>query len=135
MNKLKGKIGEEIDEELIPYRLENTASWDGKEYKINSDRINSFAYNFMPESKFKNSTWYDFVDTNIAEQVKHKIQFNSTVTDIDYSGDKIIVTTNSGNTYEADKVLVTVSVGVLKSKLISFNPEIGSEKEEAIEKI
>ncbi|MBT5505990.1 MAG: hypothetical protein HOK17_02460, partial [Flammeovirgaceae bacterium] len=75
LNKLKGKIGEEIDEQLIPYRLENTASWDGKEYKVNSDWINSFAYNFMPESKFKNSTWYDFVDKNIAKEVKHKIQF------------------------------------------------------------
>lgn len=135
LNKLKGKIGEEIDEELIPYRLENTASWDGKEYKVNSDWINSFAYNFMPESKFKKSTWYDFMDKNIAKDVKHKIQFNSPVTDIDYSGSKIIITTKSGKKHEADKVLVTVSIGVLKSKLISFKPEMGSEKEEAIESI
>jgi monoamine oxidase len=135
LNKLKGKIGEEIDEELIPYRLENTASWDGKDYKVNSDWINSFAYNFMPESKFKKSTWYDFIDKNIANYVKHKIQFNSPVTDIDYSGSKIIITTKGGKKYEADKVLVTVSIGVLKSKLISFKPEMGSEKEEAIESI
>ena len=135
LNKLKGKIGEEIDEQLIPYRLEKTASWDGKEYKVNSDWINSFAYNFMPESKFKNSTWYDFVDKNIAKDVKQKIQFNSPVIDIDYSGDKIIITTKSGKKYEADKVLVTVSIGVLKSKLISFKPEMGAEKEKAIESI
>ena len=135
LNKLKGKIGEEIDEQLIPYRLENTASWDGKEYKVNSDWINSFAYNFMPESKFKYSTWYDFVDKNIAKGVKHKIQFNSPVTDIDYSGNKIIITTKSGKKHEADKILVTVSIGVLKSKLISFKPEIGAEKEKAIESI
>ena len=135
VNKLKGKQGEEIDEELIPYRLENTASWDGKEYKINSDWINNFVYNFMPESKFKNSTWYDFVDKNIAENVKHKIHFNSPVTEIDYSKNKVIVKTANGKKHEADKVLVTVSIGVLKSKLIRFKPEMGAEKEEAIASI
>ena len=120
---------------LYPIVSKITASWDGKDYKVNSDWINSFAYNFMPESKFKKSTWYDFMDKNIAKDVKHKIQFNSPVTDIDYSGSKIITTTKSGKKYEADKVLVTVSIGVLKSKLISFKPEMGSEKEEAIESI
>ena len=28
LNVLKGKKGKQIDEELIPYKLENTASWD-----------------------------------------------------------------------------------------------------------
>jgi monoamine oxidase len=135
LNKLKGKKGEEIDEELIPYRLENTASWDGKEYKLNSDWINSLAYNFMPESKFKKSTWYDFIDKNIAKDVKHKIKFNSPVIDIDYSEKKIIITTKSGKKYESDKVLVTVSIGVLKSKLIRFKPEMTIEKQEAIKSI
>jgi len=31
LNKLKGKPGKEIDEVLIPYHLDSTASWDGKE--------------------------------------------------------------------------------------------------------
>ena len=41
----------------------------------------------MPESKFKNSTWYDFVNENIAVTVKHKIQFNSPVTCLLYTSD------------------------------------------------
>ena len=91
MNVLKGKEGSEIDEDLIPYLLESTATWDGEEYKINSQSQNNFMYNFLPESKFKHSTWYDFVNENIAKTVKHKIQFNSPVTAIDYSGNKVIV--------------------------------------------
>ena len=33
------------------------------------------------------------------------------------------------------KVLVTVSIGVLKSNMIAFNPELGPKKKEAIESI
>jgi monoamine oxidase len=135
LNKLKGKQGEEIDEELIPYHLETVANWEGKKYKINPRWQNNFMYNFMPESKFKNSTWYDFVNENIANTVKHKIQFNSPVTAIDYSGDKVIVKTKNGNTYETDRVLVTVSIGVLKSNMITFIPEVNEERKKAIEAI
>jgi hypothetical protein len=74
LNKLKGKHGEEIDEELIPYQLESTATWDGTEYKISPVWQNNFRYNFLPESKFKNTTWYDFVNENIAKTVLYKIQ-------------------------------------------------------------
>jgi monoamine oxidase len=135
LNKLKGKQGEEIDEELIPYHLETVANWEGKKYKINPRWQNNFMYNFMPESKFKNSTWYDFVNENIANTVKHKIQFNSPVTAIDYSGDKVIVKTKNGNTYATDRVLVTVSIGVLKSNMITFIPEVNEERKKAIEAI
>lgn len=133
LNKLKGKKGSEIDEELIPYRLKKTASWDGKKYKINPKWENDAFYNFMPESRFKNSTWYDFVNENIAESVKHKIEFNAPVTAIDYSDNKVFVEAKNGSIYEADRVLVTVSIGVLKSNMIRFTPEMDKEKKKAIE--
>jgi monoamine oxidase len=135
LNKLKGKQGEVIDEDLIPYHLYSTASWDGKEYKINPQWENNFIYNFLPESKFKNSTWYDFVDANIAKTVKHKIIFNSPVKGIDYSNNKVIVKTKNGEIYKADRVLVTVSIGVLKSNMITFKPVINEKKKKAIESI
>ncbi len=135
LNKLKGKQGEEIDEELIPYHLKNTGTWDGKEYKVSPNWQNNFMYNFMPESKFKETTWYDFVDEHIAKTVKHKIEYNSPVSAIDYSGNNIIVTTKNGDTYEADRVLVTVSIGVLKSNMITFTPEMNKERKRAINSI
>jgi len=135
LNKLKGKRGDEIDEELIPYHLDETARWDGKEYTISPAWENNFMYNFMPESKFKKTTWYDFVDEHIAKTVKHKIHFNSPVSAIDYSGDDLIVTTKNGDTYQADRVLVTVSIGVLKSNMISFEPQLSEEKKQAINSV
>lgn len=135
LNILKGKEGEHIDEELVPYKLENTASWDGTVYKLNDQQVNEDAYNFMPESKFKMSTWYDFVDEHLARLVKHKIKYNSPVTEINYSDKKVIIATKNGDIYEADKVLVTVSVGVLKSELINFVPELQMEKKNAIDEL
>jgi monoamine oxidase len=41
------------------------------------------------------------------------IELNTPVLDINYEGDSIIVTAGNGNTYEADKVIVTVPLGVL----------------------
>ena len=86
----------------------------------------------MPESKFKNSTWYDFVNENIAVTVKHKIQFNSPVTEINYSGEQVFVKTKNGEVHTADKVLVTVSIGVLKSNHITFIPDLSNERKDVI---
>jgi len=135
LNIIKGKTGNQIDEELIPYKLESGAKWDGKSLKPVSKSSLNFIYNFMPESKFKNSTWYDFVNENIAKEVTQNIVYNSAVKSVDYSGEKIVITTAKGQKYEADKVVVTVSIGVLKSENISFIPDLNSEKKKAIESI
>ena len=135
LNVLKGKPGDQIDEELVPYKLESAAIWNGKKLKPVSKFTRNFMYNFMPESKFKNSTWYDFVNDNIAKDVIQNIVYNSVVKSIDHSGEKVVIITSDGKTYEADKVLVTVSIGVLKSNNISFTPELNSEKKKAIESI
>jgi len=89
----------------------------------------------LPESKFKNTTWYDFLKENIAKTVLYKIRYNSPVVSIDYTNNKVSVKTTDGTTYEADRVLVTVPIGILKSETISFIPEFSQERRDAIEKI
>ena len=89
-------------------------------------------FDFFPEYKFKRSTWYDYVNENFAKEVQHKIKFNSPVTEVNYSNDKVEVKTKNGEAYMADKVLVTVSIGVLKSNSIKFIPDLSGEKKEAI---
>ncbi len=138
LNVLKGKKGGQIDEDIIPYKLENTADWDGENYKVSPEWENNAIYRILRESKFKNSTWYDYIDKNIAQTVKHKIKYNSPVTEINYSNysnECILVKTENGRTYEADKVLVSVSIGVLKSNLIKFIPELNLEKKKAIDEV
>ena len=132
LNALKGKQGDQIEEVLIPYYLEDAYNWDGEEYKRVSGLEAYTTFQIMPEYKFKNTTWYDYISKNFAKKVKHKIKFNSPVKEIDYKGEKIKIKTNSGEVYEADKVLVTVSIGVLKNNMISFVPQLSNDKKEAI---
>ena len=134
LNVIKGKSGDQVDEELIPYKLDSTLKWDGK--KLKSANLNSnLFYRFMPESKFKNSTWFDFFDEHIASEVKHKIVYNAAVNHIDYTGDKVKVKTESGDIYEGDKVLLAVSIGVLQANLIEFSPALSDRKKQAIASI
>ena len=131
-NKIKGVSGTKIEEDLIPYHLERAAKWNGFEIKEVSKSKLDFMYRFLPEFKFKSSTWYDFVKDNLANSVKEKILFNSPVKSIDYTSDQVIVKTVDGNVFEADRVLVTVSIGVLKSETIHFIPALDVKKQKAI---
>ena len=135
LNVIKGVDGSKIEEELIDYKLESGAKWNGKKIKPVTKNYLNVIYNFMPESKFKNSTWYDFVNQNLAKGVIHNIVYNSKVKTIDFSGDKISITTEKGEKYYADKVLVTVSIGVLKSNSIRFSPDLSAKKKKAINSI
>ena len=54
------------------------------------------------------------------------------VTEIDHSGPAIVVTTAGGATFEADMVIVTVPLGVLKDDFIGFRPQLPVRKRDAI---
>lgn len=57
------------------------------------------------------------------------------VTGIDHSGSTIVVTTDGGATFEADRVVVTVPLGVLKDGFIAFRPSLPVRKRDAIAKL
>jgi monoamine oxidase len=63
------------------------------------------------------------------------ITLNMPVKSINYENDSIIVTAIDGSTFEADKVIVTVPLGVLKSNSIQFVPPLSTEKTAAIQRL
>jgi len=60
------------------------------------------------------------------------IRLDHPVAGIDHSGPTVVVTTESGDTFEADRVVVTVPLGVLKAGAISFNPALPAATRDAI---
>ena len=46
------------------------------------------------------------------------------VRELQYSRNGVTVTTEDGSVYSADYVILSVSIGVLQSDLISFNPRL-----------
>lgn len=75
---------------------------------------------------------YDTIPNYLANGLN--IQLNQRVSKIDYSNSKISITHN-GTQSEADYVLVTVPLGVLKSGNIQFVPNLPTTKQNAIQKI
>ncbi len=92
----------------------------------------NFTSHFYSEYKFKSTTWYDFFDQYMVPNFSDRIRYNRPITSIDYTGSKVVVEDANGMTYEADKVLVTVPVSILKDNSISFQPALPQDKIDAL---
>lgn len=114
---------------VIPYNPQSIKSW-------NNGRLTNYSITspYFREHKFKNTTWYDFFEDFILPSITDKITYNSPVTEIDYSGNRVSVTTDDGTVYEADRVLITVPIKVLQQNVISFTPALPNAQINAINK-
>ncbi|MBY0433587.1 MAG: FAD-dependent oxidoreductase, partial [Cyclobacteriaceae bacterium] len=54
--------------------------------------------------------------------VQSSVQLNTPITNINYGADPIVLTAKDGSSYEANKVIVTVPVSILKNGGLSFSP-------------
>lgn len=99
------------------------------------DKLSSKLYNegeeFSGEEQIA-TNGYDTIPNFLANGLN--IQLNQRVSKIDYSNTKIKVTHNNTES-EADYVLVTVPLGVLKSGNIQFIPNLSTTKQNAIQKV
>jgi len=116
--------------DIIVYNPQTIKSW--KNGKLKS---HNYINNFYSEWKFKSSTWFDFFEQFIVPEVADKITLNQPITEINYQGDKVILSTNTNESFEADKVLVTSSIKSLQNNQIVFQPALPADKKEAINKI
>lgn len=99
------------------------------------DKLSSLYYyegELFDDSEKLISNGYDNLPNFLAKDID--VRLNERVSKIDYSAEKAKVTTQS-QTYEADYVIVTVPLGVLKKGVVSFNPVLPTSKQNAIEKI
>jgi len=136
LNYLISQPGNEANVETILYQPMNVYQVLGNiiSKRPNQEMVDYYE-DYIKEYKFKNTTWYDFIHENFAQNIKHNIIYNSRVTTIDYSEDKVILTTENGMEYIANKVILTVLVGVLKSNAITFIPSLTEAKITAIQDV
>lgn len=117
-----------IDIETTPYDLEeDTALYEGQEVTMED-------LGFTIDQKFIGSSWLDFFERYVVPSVEDHIVYNEVVQAIDYSGDQVEVSTNSGQ-FSADKVILTVPVKLLQSNTISFTPSLPNRKREALNSV
>ncbi len=67
--------------------------------------------------------------------VQEFIKLNTPITAIDYNATPIVLTAKDGTKYNADKVVVTVPVSILKTNVISFSPGLPGTMTSALSKI
>ncbi|XP_071117949.1 uncharacterized protein [Haliotis cracherodii] len=86
-----------------------------------SDRVDSSFY-------VRDDRGYEFIlkkyVENVLEENDQRIRLNETVKTINYTDTNVSVTTASGKIFTADFVIVTFSIGVLKSGSVTFIPPL-----------
>ncbi|MEM7512146.1 MAG: NAD(P)/FAD-dependent oxidoreductase [Bacteroidota bacterium] len=121
-------VNAEVD--IINYSPDTIHIWKNGELKKRN-----FASNFYGEHKFKNSGWFDFFEQHIVPSVRSNIRLNSPVNEIDYSADKVMLKTSQGDSFEADKVILTVPLKILQNEFISFSPAIPADQKQLIDEV
>lgn len=112
-------------EELMPYK----PTWH---FRSRKSRILT---NLYEEGKFKSSTWYHWLEENVCNRVKHHVELSCPVEGISYgadSNDKVRVSLANGEVREADRVICTVPLAILKDSIevspsgsgIKFDPPL-----------
>jgi monoamine oxidase len=82
----------------------------------------------------KSQTMLSVLETKFAP-VLGKVVKNTQVKKVDYSGAKVILTDQTGKTWEADRVIITVPLKVLQDGDVIFTPSLSSTKMAALENI
>ena len=79
----------------------------------------------------KNRSFKSILDEKFSNVIPD-VQLNTHVFRIDTSGTHVVCTDSNGIDYVSDKVILTVSLGVLKSNMIEFLPVLSTSKRNAI---
>ena len=132
--KLKALLSNEIIYRLFHFDFEGVSRFEGGSLedlsvKFNEDEVadNNDDY-FVSTFGLFLRNYRNLLPSNI------QIRLNSKVTQIDQSNDNIVkIKLSNGEEIECDKVVVTVSLGILKSKLIEFIPPLPQLKQTVIE--
>ena len=103
-----------------------SVKWENKGYDL-------LSYG-SDDHKFE-SSFFDLIYTHIYLPVKGNVQLNTPVAKINYQQENVQVTDVNSTVYNADHVIVTVPVSILKAKEITFMPELPSYKTQSFRQL
>ncbi len=117
-------------------------AWYSAEYGTSTHNINVSSLQEIAEKWQAGDTNYILTQGSCSAVIEatfgetlREIQLNWPVKEVDYQKDKILLKNDHGDTLHADKVLLTVPLGVLKAGQICFTPELPANKQSAIQNL
>lgn len=113
--------------ETIEYNPQTIKTWNNNKLKKHN-----YIKRLYSEWKFKSTTWFDFFETFILPEVQEHVVLNCAIQKVEYNGNEVQIISENGDSYYADKVLVTASVRVLQNQGIAFIPALPQSKIDAI---
>ena len=105
--------------ETIEYRPQTYKLW----YK-NRFYDRNFLRHGYAEVKFHRTTWAGYFERFMLPDIEDDLVLNAAVTDIDWSGDQIVLRFADGAKFEADRVITTVPASMLQQEKIRFHPAL-----------
>lgn len=125
-------VGEDgpIEIETIVYNPREFFYWNGRELIDVSNELDGYQ-----EYKFADTTWFDVFDQYVFPEIRNNIRYNSPVTEVDYSGPVVKITTQGGDEYDAEQVIMAVPVHVLQKQYIDFVPDLPDWKQTAFDNV
>ena len=105
------------------------------EFDTGADIYQLSSQDFDNDESFRGSealitNGYDVIVDYLAEGID--IRLNTRIDSIDYSSNEVLITSDIGEMFTADHVIVAVPLGVLKAESITFTPALPSAKLDAI---
>ncbi len=88
-----------------------------------------------PDRKFVNYSWFSFFRDYIVPSVASRIRYRAIVNSINYASDGVVVTTTTGESFSADRIIVSAPLAVLRDGDIQFTPPLPTGKREAMNEL
>lgn len=132
LTNILNKESTQIDIEFLGYQPQEQIGYYDNGNLTYSSLAEEFGHDFI-DKKFINSSWFEFFEKYVLPNISSKISLNTQIVSVDYQGDKVVASDSNGQTYEADKLIITVPLKILQDEDIVFIPPLPSAYNNAIQ--
>ena len=85
------------------------------------------------DNKFVDSSWFDFMDQFVIDELRSRIRFNTPIDQVSYGDAGVTVRSINGQTFDGDCVVLTIPIKMLQDRAVTFDPPLPGEKWMAID--
>ncbi|MEM9849374.1 MAG: FAD-dependent oxidoreductase [Bacteroidota bacterium] len=126
-------LGDIVNDNSVALDVKTTPYDDDKDFGLyEGQEVAVSDIGFTIDQKFIGATWLTFFEDYILPSIADTIRYNQVVKHIDYSGDKIIVETETEQ-YTADRIILTIPLKILQVGDVQFTPDLPKKKQKAID--